>query len=52
MYYMPETRSETLVLRVKPTLRERIKADAQQQSVSESQIVRGILARHYEDERR
>ena len=47
MYYM-ETRSSTIVLRVKPTLRALIKADAEKQGVSESQIVRGILARHYE----
>jgi hypothetical protein len=43
-----ETRSVVLHLRIKPSLQELIRRDATAIDASESQIVRTILAKHYE----
>ena len=42
-----ETRSELVTLRMKPALRERIKADALESNETESGIIRAILAMYY-----
>ena len=43
-----DTRSETIIVRVKPQLRALIKAEAKLQEVPESRIIRAILVKHYE----
>ena len=43
-----ESRTALLHVRVKPALRERIEAEASEQAVTASAVVRRILAQHYE----
>ena len=43
-----ETRSEWLRVRIKPQLKVKIQSDALESDVSESQVVRSILVKHYE----
>lgn len=45
---MADTRSKMISVRIKPQLHRLIAADALEADVSESQIIRSILARHYE----
>ena len=44
---MTDNRSTTIQVRVKPQLRDLIKADAAERELTESQIVRSILAAYY-----
>jgi len=46
-----ESRSSYLTVRIKPALRERILADAEANEMSQSQVVRSILAKYYEGKR-
>lgn len=41
-------RSALIHIRVQPALRERIEADATDQAVTASAVIRRILAKHYE----
>ena len=43
-----DTRSATIIVRVKPQLRERIRQEARLQQVPESAVIRAILVKHYQ----
>jgi uncharacterized protein (DUF1778 family) len=45
---MTETRSQTIVIRIKPVLHDLIKSEADADNTTVSQVVRRILARNYE----
>ena len=40
-------RSQYLIIRIRPALRELILQDAEENEVSQGQVVRSILAQHY-----
>ena len=44
-------RTETLVIRVRPTLKEKINEEAKREDIPLASLVRRVLAKHYEAQR-